>query len=265
MMNTIQVGQRAVSFHEEAGDGTGQTVLMVHGATDHSWIWKNQMHGIDGRHRRIAVDLPGRIGTDGPPIDNAQDLRTFIAGFADHLQLKPFVFVGHSMGGSMALDFAAHLEDQLVGFVMVGSSPRWEFESSHIELLRKDPVKGIQVANDDFGLFSEHTSQSVRDELYQEAERVPAQTGAADLIACTTYDLEASLDKISLPALVICGDEDPGSLPGSQLCAARLRGASFEQIERCGHSIMVEQPDVLTRALNEFLDALLVVTHQQQS
>ena len=255
-MNTTRVGQCAVSYREEAGDGTGQTVLMVHGATDHSWIWKNQMRDIDDRHRRIAVDLPGRIGTDGPPIDNAEDFRAFIAGFADHMKLKPFVFVGHSMGGSMALDFAAHKGDRLAGFAMVGSSPRWEIESSHIELLRSDPAKGVQVANDDFGLFSQYTSQSVRDELYQEAERVPVETGAADLIACATYDLERSLEKIRLPALVICGDEDPGSLPGSQLCAARLHGASFEPVERCGHSIMVEQPGVLTRALNDFLDTV---------
>ena len=255
-MSTTRVGQRAVSFHQESGNGTGHVVLMVHGATDHSWIWKNQLRDIDSRHHRIVVDLPGRIGTHGPPIDNAEDFRNFIVEFAEHMQLKRFVFVGHSMGGSMALDFAVHQPDRLAGFAMVGSSPRWELERSHIELLKSDPAKGIQVANEDFGLFSKHTSDDVRDELYREAEKVPAQTGAADLIACTTYNLEASLEQVVTPAMVICGDEDPGSLPGSKLCAERIPGASFELVERCGHSIMVEHPGVLTRALNNFLDTL---------
>ena len=60
MMNTVMVGSRAVSYREERGDGTGRVVLMVHGATDHSWIWKHQLVGLDSRHRRIAVEKPDR-------------------------------------------------------------------------------------------------------------------------------------------------------------------------------------------------------------
>ena len=214
------------------------------------------MQGSDARHRRVTVNLPGRLGTDGPAVDNAAEFRAFISSFCERLQLAPFVFVGHSMGGSIALDFAAHHADRLLGFAMVGSSPRWDIENSFVELLRNDPAAGIKAANEDFGLFSKYTEPAVRDELYAEAQRVPALTGATDLIACTTYDLEHHLGDIALPALVICGDEDPGSLPGSKLCGQRLADATFELVEHCGHSIMVEHPEVLNRALNHFLDSL---------
>ena len=108
MSSTTTIDGRNVSYRQSGATGSGHTVLMVHGATDHSWIWKNQMEALNPRHRCVAVDLPGRIGTDGPPIDAAAGFRAFIASVADALELEPFVFCGHSMGGSMALDFALH-------------------------------------------------------------------------------------------------------------------------------------------------------------
>ena len=76
------------------------------------------------------------------------------------------------------------------------------------------------------------------------------------MIACATYHLEDELEGIDVPALVICGDEDDPSLPGSRLCGEKLPRATFELVERCGHPIMIEQPEVLNGALARFLDSL---------
>ena len=257
MSSTTTIDGRNVSYRQSGATGSGHTVLMVHGATDHSWIWKNQMEALNARHRCVAVDLPGRIGTDGPPIDAAAGFRAFIASVADALELEPFVFCGHSMGGSMALDFALHHPGSLDGFVMVGSSPSWGMPDDEVALLRADPEGALSKLAETFGdMFSRHTEQAIKDELLREAEAVPAATGAADMLACATYHLEADLERIEVPALVICGDEDEPSLPGSRLCGEKLSRASFQLVERCGHPIMVEQPEVLNDALGRFLDSL---------
>jgi len=256
LMKTIKIRDRHVTYEEMVGEGCGQTLLLVHGAADHSWIWHDAIYGINSRHRRIAINLPGRLGSDGPPIGCAQDFRTFITELVEKMAIERFVFMGHSMGGSMALDFAVHCGDRLIGFGMLGSSPKWEIDADLVKLLKNDPEKGVKAVNDDFGLFSSHTVHDVRRKFYFETGSVSAETAAVDLLACTTYQLEDVLETIALPALIVCGDEDIGSLPGSRLCAARIRDVKFVEISRCGHSLLIEQPKQLTQALNNFVDGL---------
>ncbi len=257
MNETVSVNGRNVSYRQIQGSGAGRTILMVHGAGDHSWIWNSQMDFLGDHHRRIAVDLPGRIGSDGPPIDKAPEFRTSVREFAQSLQLESFVLFGHSMGGSIALDFALHHAEMLDGFVMVGSSPSWGMGTQEESLLRDDPEAAVEKINAEFGdIFSRHTAQSIRDENLRQGKAVPPATAAADILACMTYHLEGDLERIDVPVLVICGDEDAGSLPGSRLCGDKLPRADFELVNRCGHVIMIEQPDVLNAALARFVDSL---------
>ena len=263
MGETVAVDGRSVSYRQSAGrtdsgdSGDGYTVLMVHGATDHGWIWGRQMEALGPHHRCVAIDLPGRIGTDGPPIEDAQGFRVFIKAVAEALRLEPFVFCGHSMGGSMALDFALHHPQSLVGFAMVGSSPSWGMGAEEVSALREDPEGALREFMESFGdPFSRHTAQVIKDEMSKQAEAVPPAASVADMLACATYHLESELAGIGVPALVICGDEDEPSLPGSRRCGKELPRATFELVERCGHPIMIEQPAVLNAALGRFLDAL---------
>ena len=246
MSETLVVDGRGVSYRQIESSGDGCTVLMVHGATDHGWIWGSQMKALDARHRRVAIDLPGRVGTDGPPIDDAAGFRAFIKAVADGLQLEPFVFCGHSMGGSMALDFALHHPQSLAGFVMVGSSPSWGMDEAETSLLRQDPENALRQVSADFGdPFSRHTAQAIKDEMFRQAEAVPPATGAADMLACATYHLEEELASIDVPALVICGDEDDPSLPGSRLCAEKLPRAAL----RAGGALRTSDHDRATRGV----------------
>ena len=257
MIKTTQINGRSVSYRERPASGNGLNVLLVHGATDHSWIWHHQLQAMPARHRCVAPDLPGRISSDGPPIDNAADFRDFIVAFVDHLQWDQFVLCGHSMGGSIALDFALNHPGRLLGFAMVASSPSWEMDPAHQELLRAQPREALPRVVEEFGdVFSKHTGRQVRAEMESEALKVPPETGASDLLACSTFMLDNQLGAVTCPALVVCGDEDPGSLPGSQRCGQQIPGAKFQLIERSGHSIMIEQPDVLNRALNDFVESL---------
>ena len=257
MSETLSVDGQTISYRHREGTGDGRNVLMVHGATDHSWIWSNQLAALSDRHRLVVIDLPGRIGSDGPPIDNAAGFRAFIKGVTSAIGLEPFVFCGHSMGGSMALDFALHHPESLDGFMMVGSSPSWDMSPALCSLLREDVEEALKQMSEEFGdMFSRYTAQAIKDELFRQAKAVPPLTGAADMLACATYHLEDDLADIDVPAYVICGDEDEPSLPGSRLCGEKLPQATFELVERCGHPIMVEQPEVLDVALERFLSSL---------
>ena len=256
-MAKVKVGERNISYRMSEGPRRGHTVLMIHGATDHSATWENQFQHLEKEHTPVTVNLPGRLGSEGPPIYNNADFREFISAFGDSLGIATFVICGHSMGGSISLDFAFHHPDKLKGFIMVASSPSWEVPDATAELLRKDPANGTVASLKEFGdIFSKHTPEHIRQQALRVQEQVTVDTKAADLLACSTFHLEEDLGKINVPALVICGDEDDSSLPGSRLCGDKLPKAHFQFVEKCGHTIMLEQPEVLNDAIDGFLSSL---------
>ncbi|MFQ5872350.1 MAG: alpha/beta fold hydrolase, partial [Dehalococcoidia bacterium] len=139
----------------EAGVKKGHTVLFVHGAYDNHGVWSSQYRYLEREHTPISLDLPGHGKSEGPPINNTKGFREFIKAFADVMGLAPFVFAGHSMGGSMALDYALHYPEMLEGIVAVGAAPRWDTSPELVKMWKENPA---EARNRNTGyLFSQKT------------------------------------------------------------------------------------------------------------
>ena len=256
-MAEVKVDGRNISYKKTEGPSKGHNVLMIHGATEYSASFENQFQYLQKEHMPVTVNLPGRVGSEGPPLYSDADFREFIRAFGDALGIAPFVICGHSMGGSISLDFAMHYPDRLKGFIMVASSPSWEMPEVTVELLKKDPQKGLEESEKGFGdMFSKHTPEHIKQQVLKFGEQVPLEAKVADLLACGTFHLEEDLQMINVPALVICGDEDASSLAGSRMCGEKLPNARFQLVEKCGHPIMTEQSEVLNSAMDSFLTSL---------
>ena len=74
-----------------------------------------------------------------------------------------------------------------------------------------------------------------------------------DLLACNELDLTLEADKISVPALIICGAADKMTPPDlSRALAANIKGASLEVIAGAGHMVMLERPVEFNNSLDKF-------------
>ncbi|MEE9198842.1 MAG: alpha/beta fold hydrolase [Dehalococcoidia bacterium] len=125
----------------ETGVKKGHTVLFVHGAYDNLGVWSAQHRYLEREHTPLALDLPGHGDSQGPAINSSEGFREFIKALVDAMDLSPFVFAGHSMGGSMALDFALHYPETLKGIILVGAAPKWGMSPELIKVWRDDPEK----------------------------------------------------------------------------------------------------------------------------
>lgn len=107
---------------EESGDGAPPVVL-VHGWTcDHTDLAPQFAH-FRGRHRTVAVDLRGHGRSDKP--QQAYSMALFaedIAWLCAQLGLSRPVVVGHSLGGTVALELAAR-HPELPGAVVALDAP----------------------------------------------------------------------------------------------------------------------------------------------
>ena len=67
------------------------------------------------------------------------------------------------------------------------------------------------------------------------------------------YDLTDELAKVSLPVLVLVGDEDEGCLEPALMLKRTIPAAGLAVLPHTGHTANLEEPDVFNRAVDTFL------------
>jgi len=100
--------------------GKGKTVLCVHGLTANCRCWDTMAAALSPGHRLLAVDLRGRGLSDKPPTGYSEehhirDVRCVM----DDLRVDRAVLMGHSLGGYIALGFAAGHPDRVEGLILI--------------------------------------------------------------------------------------------------------------------------------------------------
>ena len=76
-----------------------------------------------------------------------------------------------------------------------------------------------------------------------------------DFMACDAFDVMDRVETIRLPALAICGEEDQLTPPKyAEFLAQKIPGARFLLVERAGHFVQLEQPEIVNAGIREFLD-----------
>jgi pimeloyl-ACP methyl ester carboxylesterase len=104
-LNEVRVEGRRLTYVDY---GDGPPVLLVHGMAGSWETWLANIPALAERHRVIAVDLPGFGGSDPLPVEEAFDGYVgSLCALLDELAIPSVALVGHSLGGLVALSFAA--------------------------------------------------------------------------------------------------------------------------------------------------------------
>jgi pimeloyl-ACP methyl ester carboxylesterase len=115
----IEVGGRRVVYREA---GSGPAVLVISGLGLSGRFYDRSYPAFaDAGLRLIVPDLPGFGGTRGGALGHdVEETRAFMLAFADALEVKRAVWVGHSIGAQAAIDLAAQSPHRAHGIVLVG-------------------------------------------------------------------------------------------------------------------------------------------------
>lgn len=104
----------------EGGDATGSPVVLLHGKMFQAETWRElgTLDVLAGLGLRVlAVDMPGfgkSPACEVPPVEVLDRL-------CQQLDLPPAVFIGPSMGGRIAVEFAICFPQHIAGLVLVGA------------------------------------------------------------------------------------------------------------------------------------------------
>ena len=215
--------------------------------------WAALLDALVGEFECIAPDLPGFGGTAAPTADPSLD--GYAAAFAALAPPRPWIAVGHSMGGKIALAAALGRPAGLTGLVLIAPSP-----PTPEPMTPEDRRKTLASFGDPAAArahFEEITYHTLSPE---DIARCVADELAVDRIAWDWWLERGSRDDISgaaaaltLPVLVVTGDNDTvlgtDTAPG---VAARLAGSRLETIAGAGHLVPLERPEAVAGAVRRF-------------
>lgn len=240
--------------------------MLVHGlgGTGAS-IWKRQISDLAASFRVITYDLRGSGQSETTPgpytIDLlAADLRALV----ETLELgRGFSLVAHSMGGSIALAYAAAHPGDVSALVGVGAPATFpdqartglEGRAQTVESEGMGAVAETVATNGVSPTFREGNPEEFQELIGLLASNDPAGY-AAQCRALVGLEQVDRLGSITAPTLLISGERDGVSPPAvTQANAAAMPNGSFEIVEDCGHILTWEKPGELAAAAWPFLRA----------
>jgi 3-oxoadipate enol-lactonase len=251
---------------EEAGTGT--PVLLLHGFPHDRSLWEGQLAAPPAGARLIARDLPGfgeSASVDVPSLDAWAD---WCIALCDALELDQVVLGGLSMGGYLAFAAWRRHPERIRGLILADTKAGAdgdEAKAKRVEMQALALAQGAGAISEKMmpGMVGKTTRETrpaavaVLDAMMRRAS-VGAIVDALDAMR-TRADSSATLATITVPTLIICGDED-ALIPvkESEALHAGIPDSQLAVIPGAGHASNVEHPAAFNALLAGFLSARFV-------
>lgn len=257
----------------EWGNPEGRPVLLLHGFSLSSAVWRQQQDpALAARYRFVALDLRGH-GASGKPA-TAQSYVTAkvwaddVAAVMQAKQLVKPVVVAWSFGGNVVMNYVRHYGDaNLAGINFIGSTGGLAErlhplagDASYVEGDRQrrsealaDNIQG-QLA---FVRLMTATPLSADDEQLWLVSTLQLPRYARAAMAGMPLDNLDLLGRLAVPTLFTTGAADT-SVPAAQLepLTRRLPRSTLSVYEGAGHAAFAEQPRRFNRELMTFIDSV---------
>lgn len=138
---------------------------------------------------------------------------------------------GLSLGGILALNFAADFPSRVRSLVLIGAQ----------YVMPKNLLK-IQNA-----VFRFMPKSAFADTGFDKSDFLMLSNSMADL------DFSGRLADISCPVLVICGEKDSANIKAAKNLARFLPNAELKTVPKSGHEVNIDAPETLVRLIKEFI------------
>jgi 3-oxoadipate enol-lactonase len=256
-------------YYEEAGSGT--PIIFVHEFAADYASWEPQMRYFARRHRCIAYSARGYAPSDVPASADAYTYQHFagdVIAVLDHLGIAQAHVVGLSMGGYSTLQVGLRRPERALSLTLAGTgsgAERWytdEFRKNARATAAQMEKDGAQVLRT-YGLGPTRIPFLVKDPRgYREFADALARHdigGSAKTLRGfqagrpSIYDFEQDLHRITLPTLIVCGDEDDPCIEPSLFLKKHIAASGLAMFPKAGHTVNLEEPALFNETLERFL------------
>ena len=253
--------------------GSGEAVILIHGITTYSFIWRKVLPRLPQDKRVIAYDLLGCGGSD-MPLDVSYSLSEHaerLLLLLRRLEVEKVHLVGHDLGGGIAQIFAVRHPEMVIDLCLINTVAYDYWPVQPISAMRTPVLRHFAMAALDVGAFSlvirrglfhKERLDSELLGLFNAPMRSPVGRKAFLHFAhCldnrNLMTISAELRRLEMPVLVIRGDADVYlSEKITRRLAAEIPRCQLLRIASGGHFIQEDEPDWIAGALGDFWNGL---------
>lgn len=261
MSNFIQYKKTQVHYFEK---GKGQAIVLLHGFLENSFMWNEISEELSKRNRIVCIDLlgHGKSGNTGY-IHSMEEHAFAVKTVLDHLKLRKYVLIGHSMGGYIALSISKLFPKNIKGLCLMNSTALPDSEEKKIN--RDRAIVAVKQNHKTFVriaipmLFSEKNRtvfKSVIQNITNEALELSPQGIVAALEGMKIRKSALNIFKnASFPILMIIGRLDPALEYESlieQTCKTNVKVVEFPD----GHMSHIENKKDLIATFKSFIKSI---------
>lgn len=265
----IKVGRHWISY---ARAGAGEPVLLVHGITTWSFIWRQVLPRLAERYEVVAPDLLG-CGDSDLPLDESYALRDHaerIRELVEALGWDRFHFVGHDLGGGIGQIFAVRHPERLRDLALLNTVAYDFWPVQPILAMRTPMIRQLLMASVDWGTFrlivrrGLYHPEALTPELLEYFLR-PLRTAAGrkaflHFARCLDNhqltEIAEDLRHLPMPVLIVRGDADPYlSAVIAERLHAEIPHSRLRRIPTASHFLQEDEPQWLAQTLLQFWEA----------
>lgn len=253
------------------GPADAPPVVLLHGITGHARVWDHLAERLVPDRRVLALDQRGHGDSDPAPDDDyrVSTMADDVAAFAGSLQLDRFALLGHSMGGRIAIQYAAAHAGRLERLIIVDIGPdielaglqrvrdmmshspeRIESEEWAVEYIRSgNPLQDVDLLRQRVHHGLKRLPDGELTWKYAKGLRDMMRAGRRDAV-----DLWEPLARIPCPTLVVRGAESDILSPEvAKKMIERLPDGRLVEIPGAAHTVPADRPDDFVGHVRAFL------------
>lgn len=258
----------------EVGRNNPYSVVLIHGiGSGAARNWENVIHTLARQYHVVVFDLPGFGRSDKEnALYSPANYAALVKWVVEKRVQGPFTLVGHSMGGAIALHFAAIYPRHLQHLILIDVAgvlhrtvvselsrkikkniPFGELLSKPLDIV--DRCAKIAMAAIEYGGLPEDL-----DSILASARlRQRILKGNPDIIAglaVANEDFSRRVEYIGQPVTIIWGAQDTvAPIRTGKALVARLPNARLIEMKGLGHSPMLEDPQRFNKLLMQNISA----------
>ncbi len=240
----------AGTLHVDDGGEGRPPIVFLHSFSGSSDHWAAQLAHQRKRRRAIAFDFRGHGRSEMPTVEQltVYKMADDVASVANRLGLYDFVLVGHSIGGSVAIDYAAGHPDRVAGLVVIGAPGKVPDAQARqiLDAMRADYEKVTEAY---WQKLLADAMPKTRERITKEMRMLPKDAGFSLIEATFAFDPVPGTILYPGPKLaIVTGDEEQ-----AHDLHKTVPDLPFRRIAGTSHWPHLDQPAMVNAILDAFI------------
>lgn len=272
-LQTFPIGEvRYQLYRQKQEDPHLPYVVFLHGFLGSGAVFLPLVSALRGVCNPVLVDLAGHGGTHFPQqvqryhlSHQMADLETLLRS----LNSSHIILYGYSMGGRLAIQFAARHPHLLQALILESTSSGTEGFSALRDRMQTDHARAREILQDYHGflerwnrlpMFKGGLSDPHQYAEYMNIQRsqdpVSISNSMMGFSAALMPDIKALLRALPLQVMVLAGAYDQAYVHHSERLQQWIPGCTMHIVAKAAHRVHLDRPDAVTELLLAFIQSV---------